>query len=131
LDYSAFTLPIRVFKQVAVMARFIRHTWATHARPELMRAATAAKQQPGFQTSRILIEIALDVGYMSSSHFAHVFRRVVKVAPHRVLKRCANCQPGSDFTPSTRQAAHDREISGTKCLMFSCASMVQAQEDYL
>jgi AraC family transcriptional regulator len=33
------------------------------------------------ETSRSLIEIALDVGYTSPSHFAQVFRRVVGVTP--------------------------------------------------
>ncbi|MGH8095092.1 MAG: helix-turn-helix domain-containing protein [Chthoniobacterales bacterium] len=46
-----------------------------------MRAVTAAKQRPGFQTKRSLIEIALDVGYTSPSAFAQVFRRVVGVTP--------------------------------------------------
>lgn len=34
------------------------------------------------ETSRSLIEIALDVGYTSPSHFAKVFRRVAGVAPN-------------------------------------------------
>jgi AraC family transcriptional regulator len=33
------------------------------------------------ETSRSLIEIALEVGYTSPSHFAQVFRRVVGVVP--------------------------------------------------
>jgi len=33
------------------------------------------------ETSRSLIEIALEVGYTSPSHFAQVFRRAVGVAP--------------------------------------------------
>jgi AraC family transcriptional regulator len=33
------------------------------------------------ETSRSLIEIALEVGYTSPSHFAKVFRRVVGVTP--------------------------------------------------
>jgi AraC family transcriptional regulator len=33
------------------------------------------------ETSRSLIEIALEVGYTSPSHFAHVFHRVVGVTP--------------------------------------------------
>jgi len=55
----------------------VRHTWATHAPPAAHSRRNAAKQRPGFQTSRSLIEIALDVGYTSSSHFAQVFWRVV------------------------------------------------------
>jgi len=38
-------------------------------------------QQLVRETSRSLIEIALEVGYASPSHFAQVFRRVVGVAP--------------------------------------------------
>ncbi|MBA3832308.1 MAG: helix-turn-helix domain-containing protein [Chthoniobacterales bacterium] len=37
-----------------------------------------------FQTSRSLIEIALEVGYTSPSHFAQVFRRVVGVRPTEI-----------------------------------------------
>ena len=33
------------------------------------------------ETSRSLIEIALEVGYTSPSHFAKVFRRVAGVTP--------------------------------------------------
>jgi AraC family transcriptional regulator len=33
------------------------------------------------ETSRTLIEIALEVGYTSPSHFAQVFRRMVGVTP--------------------------------------------------
>jgi AraC family transcriptional regulator len=38
-------------------------------------------QQMIRETSRNLIEIGLDVGYTSPSHFAQVFRRVVGVTP--------------------------------------------------
>src|SRR5258708_32677132 len=38
-------------------------------------------QQLVRETSRSLVEIALEVGYTSPSHFAQVFRRVVGVAP--------------------------------------------------
>jgi AraC family transcriptional regulator len=38
-------------------------------------------QQLIHETSRSLIEIALDVGYTSPSHFAQVFRRIVGVTP--------------------------------------------------
>jgi AraC family transcriptional regulator len=34
------------------------------------------------ETSRSLIEIGLEVGYTSPSHFAKVFRRVTGVAPN-------------------------------------------------
>ena len=33
------------------------------------------------ETSRTLIEVALEVGYTSPSHFAKVFRRVTGVTP--------------------------------------------------
>jgi AraC family transcriptional regulator len=82
LDYSAFTLPMRVFKQATAMTplQFVTSERVTRAQ-QLFRAVTAAKQRPGFQTSRSLIEIALDVGYTSWSHFTPVFRRVVRVTP--------------------------------------------------
>jgi AraC family transcriptional regulator len=38
-------------------------------------------QQMMRETSRSLIEVALEVGYTSPSHFAQVFRRVVGVTP--------------------------------------------------
>ncbi len=47
----------------------------------MMRAVTAAQQWPGFPTRRSLIDIALEAGYTSPSHFAQVFRRVVGVTP--------------------------------------------------
>jgi AraC family transcriptional regulator len=34
------------------------------------------------ETARSLIEIALEVGYTSPSHFAQVFRRTVGMAPN-------------------------------------------------
>ena len=46
-------------------------------------------QQMIRETSRSLIEIGLEVGYTSPSHFAQVFRRVVGVTPtefRRALK---------------------------------------------
>src|SRR5881296_285613 len=33
------------------------------------------------ETSRSVIDVGLEVGYTSPSHFAHVFRRVVGVTP--------------------------------------------------
>jgi AraC family transcriptional regulator len=61
----------RVFKQATGMSplRFV-------TRERIVRA-----QQLIRETSRSLIEIALEVGYTSPSHFAQVFRRVVGVAP--------------------------------------------------
>jgi AraC family transcriptional regulator len=47
----------------------------------MMRAVTDAKQRPGFQSKRSLIEIALEVGYTSPSACAQVFRRVVGITP--------------------------------------------------
>ena len=38
-------------------------------------------QQMIRETSRSLIEIGLEIGYTSPSHFAQVFRRVVGVTP--------------------------------------------------
>jgi AraC family transcriptional regulator len=61
----------RVFKQATGMSppQFVRRQRMAHAQ-RLMR-----------ETSRNLIEIAVEVGYANSSHFAQVFRRVVGVTP--------------------------------------------------
>jgi AraC family transcriptional regulator len=61
----------RVFKQTTGMSplQFVTRGRITRAQ-QLIR-----------ETSRSLIEIALDVGYTSPSHFAKVFRRVVGVTP--------------------------------------------------
>jgi AraC family transcriptional regulator len=47
----------------------------------LTRERMLQAQQLIRETSRSLIEIALEVGYTSPSHFAQVFRRTVGVAP--------------------------------------------------
>jgi len=47
----------------------------------VVRERITRAQQLIRETSRSLIEIALDVGYASPSHFAQVFRRVVGVTP--------------------------------------------------
>ncbi|MEO5712086.1 MAG: AraC family transcriptional regulator [Luteolibacter sp.] len=61
----------RVFKQATGMSplQFVTRERITRAQ-QLIR-----------ETSRSLLEIALDVGYTSPSHFAQVFRRVVGVTP--------------------------------------------------
>jgi AraC family transcriptional regulator len=61
----------RVFKEATGMTpmQFVTRERITHA------------QQIIRETSRSLIEIALEVGYTSPSHFAQVFRRVVGVTP--------------------------------------------------
>lgn len=61
----------RVFKQATGMCplQFIR------------RERIARAQQLIRETSRSLIEVALEVGYASPSHFAQVFRRLVGVTP--------------------------------------------------
>ena len=61
----------RVFKQATGMSplQFVTRERIVHAQ-KLIR-----------ETSRSLIEIALEVGYTSPSHFAQVFRRVIGVAP--------------------------------------------------
>lgn len=61
----------RVFKQATGMSphRFV------------IRERIARAQQLCRETSRSLIDIALEVGYTSPSHFAQVFRRVVGTTP--------------------------------------------------
>ncbi len=61
----------RVFKQATGISplQFVTRERITQAQ-QLIR-----------ETSRSLIEIALEVGYTSPSHFAQVFRRVVGVTP--------------------------------------------------
>jgi len=45
------------------------------------RQRIARAQQLIRETSRNLLEVGLEVGYTSPSHFAQVFRRVVGVTP--------------------------------------------------
>ena len=72
MDYSAFTLLMRFSKQAtAIRVQFVTRERVTRAQ-KLIRAVSAAKQRLGFQTPRSLIEIALEVDYTSSSHFAQV-----------------------------------------------------------
>jgi len=61
----------RVFKQATGMSplQFVTRERITRAQ-QLIR-----------ETSRSLIEIALEVGYTSPSHFAQVFRRAVGATP--------------------------------------------------
>ena len=61
----------RVFKQATGMSplQFVKRERITRAQ-QLIR-----------ETSRSLIEVALEVGYTSPSHFAKVFRRVTGVTP--------------------------------------------------
>jgi AraC family transcriptional regulator len=47
----------------------------------ITRQRVTRAQQLIRETPRSLIEIALEVGYTSPSHFAQVFRRVVGVTP--------------------------------------------------
>ena len=70
VDLSPFHFS-RVFKQTTGMTplQFVTRERITLAQ-QLIR-----------ETSRSLIEIALEIGYTSPSHFAQVFRRVVGVTP--------------------------------------------------
>ena len=70
LELSPFHFS-RVFKQATGMSPLQFVT----------RERIARAQQLIRETSRSLIEIALEVGYTSPSHFAQVFRRAVGVAP--------------------------------------------------
>jgi AraC family transcriptional regulator len=47
----------------------------------VIRERISRAQQFIRETSRSVIEIGLEVGYTSPSHFAQVFRRVVGVTP--------------------------------------------------
>jgi AraC family transcriptional regulator len=49
----------------------------------VIRERMLQAQQLIRETPRSLIEIALEVGYTSPSHFAQVFRRTVGMAPTR------------------------------------------------
>lgn len=49
--------------------------------PFVTRQRITRAQQMIRETSRSLIEVGLEVGYTSPSHFAQVFRRVVGVTP--------------------------------------------------
>jgi AraC family transcriptional regulator len=62
----------RVFKQTTGMSplQFVMRERITRAQ-QLMR-----------ETSRSIIDVALEVGYTSPSHFAKVFRRVTGVGPN-------------------------------------------------
>lgn len=70
VDLSPFHF-CRVFKRTTGMSplQFVTRQRMAHAQ-RLIR-----------ETSRSLIEIALEVGYVNPSHFAQVFRRVVGVTP--------------------------------------------------
>lgn len=81
-----------VFKETTGMTplQFVTRARITRAQ-QMIRECPARKRStkrgadtawpPERQTSRSLIEIGLDVGYRSPSHFAQVFRRVVGVTP--------------------------------------------------
>ena len=72
----------RVFMQTTGMSplKFVTRERVTRAQ-QLIHAVIDVRQRPGFPTSRSLIEIALEVGYTSPSHFAQVFRCVLGVTP--------------------------------------------------
>ena len=48
----------------------------------VMRERITRAQQLMRETSRSIIDVALEVGYTSPSHFAKVFRRVTGVGPN-------------------------------------------------
>jgi AraC family transcriptional regulator len=48
----------------------------------VMRERITRAQQLMRETSRSIIEVALEVGYTSPSHFTKVFRRITGVAPN-------------------------------------------------
>ena len=62
-------------------SRVFKESTGTSPLQFVVRERITRAQQLIRETSRSLIEIALDVGYASPSHFAQVFRRVVGVTP--------------------------------------------------
>jgi AraC family transcriptional regulator len=60
----------RLFKETTGTSPLAFRDAKDHACTQLIR-----------ETSRSLIEIAVDVGYTSRRHFAQVFRRIVSVTP--------------------------------------------------
>ena len=68
-------------------------------------------QQMIRETSRSLIEIGLEIGYTSPSHFAQVFRRVVGVTPTEFRSAQVSGFPQD----RDRQAAGSREQEGGRC----------------
>ncbi len=62
-------------------SRVFKHATGMSPLQFVTRERIVRAQQLVRETSRSLIEIALEVGYTSPSHFAQVFRRVVGVAP--------------------------------------------------
>jgi AraC family transcriptional regulator len=62
-------------------SRVFKQTTGTSPLQFVTRERITRAQQLIRETSRSLIEIALEVGYTSPSHFAQVFRRVVGVTP--------------------------------------------------
>jgi AraC-like DNA-binding protein len=49
-------------------------------------------------TTKPIIEIGMDVGYTSPSHFAHVFRKETGISPHEYRERTLGDVPTEDFS---------------------------------
>lgn len=50
------------------------------------------------ETTKPIIEIGVDVGYTSPSHFAHVFRKETGISPHEYRERTLGDVPTENFS---------------------------------
>jgi AraC family transcriptional regulator len=50
------------------------------------------------ETTKPVIEIGMDVGYTSPSHFSHVFRKETGLSPHEYRERAVSNVPMEDFS---------------------------------
>ena len=85
-EYFAEEISVETLAELAELSPFhfsrvFKETTGMSPLQFVTRERITRAQQVIRETSRSLIEIALDVGYTSPSHFAQVFRRVVGVTP--------------------------------------------------
>jgi AraC family transcriptional regulator len=84
--HLAESISVEALAELVALSRFhfsrvFKHATGMSPLQFVTRERIVRAQQLVCETSRSLIEIALEVGYTSPSHFAQVFRRVVGVAP--------------------------------------------------